>query len=234
MSVPDPGELASLVDRYRFECADGEAGKAVSAEGDSREAIVAPLVNGAEYTCIAFASNDLGTSPASPPSDVFRPCSNLFECHPFTRWLTLLLALVLIALLAWLLVRYLRGPRRWLTAVLDDGDTTGLGWGPKVGARIERDDGAFAMRSDRRTTAPIRLRDLRGEHVEVTSAGATSKVRPGQSTQVTDDEGMTHNLILRRYSHPPKPPKPPEEDPWSSTSRSSASNTASADEEVWS
>ena len=234
VSVPDPGALASLVDGYRFECSDGEAGEAVSAEGASREVIVAPLVNGVEYACIAFAINELGTSAASPASDAFRPCSNLFECNPWTRWLALILAILLALLLLWLLVRHIRGPRRWLTAVIDDGDTTGLGWGPKLGARIERDDGAFAMRSDRRTTAPIRLRDLRGEHIEVTSAGVTSKTRPGQSTTVTDDEGMTHNLILRRYSRPPKPSKPSEEDPWSSTSRSSASNAAPSDEDIWS
>lgn len=234
VSVADPGDLSVLVKSYLFECADGQGGAPVVQPAPDRSTTVTGLMNGTEYTCKAYAENDLGRSPASSSSDAFRPCSNLFECHPATRWLALLLALLLLALLAWLLAAFVRGPRRWLTAVLDDGDTTGLGWGPKLGARIERDDGAFAMRSDRRPTAPFRLRDLRGEHVEVTSAGTTSKVRPGQSTQVTDDEGIAHNLILRRYSRPPKPPKPPEEDPWSSTSRSSASNTASADEEVWS
>lgn len=234
VSVPDPGDVSVLVKSYLFECADGQGSAPVVQPAPDRSTTITGLMNGTEYTCRAYAENELGPSAASPSSDAFRPCSNLFECHPSTRWLALLLALVLLALLAWLLLAYLRGPRRWLTAVLDDGDTTGLGWGPKLGARIERDDGAFAMRSDRRPAAPIRLRDLRGEHVEVTFAGATTKVRPGQSTQVTDDEGIAHNLILRRYARPPKPPKPTEEDPWSSSSRSSATSTATADEEVWS
>lgn len=234
VSVADPGDLSVLVKSYLFECADGQGGAPVAQPAPDRSATVTGLANGTEYTCRAYAENDLGRSPASPSSDVFRPCSGLWDCYPSTRWVALLLALLLLALLAWLLVRFLRGPRRWLTAVVDDGDTTGLGWGPKLGARIEHDAGAFAMRSDRRPTAPFRLRDLRGEHVEVTSAGAISKVRPGQYTQVTDEDGNTHTLVLRRYSRPPKPPKPPEEDPWSSSSSASATRTTSADEEVWS
>ena len=236
VSVPDPGQLSGLADSYRFECADAEAGAPIAARAAERSTTVTGLTNGNEYTCVAYAENHLGQSSASPVSDSFRPCSNLFECSPWTRWFSLLLGLLLAFALAWLLIHWLRGPRHWFVAVLDGGEATRLGWGPKIGARIEREGTGFVVKSYRSPTAPIRVRDRGGDFVDLTSPEGQTRVRPGQSATVTDDDGGTHDLVLRRYSQPPKSPKVPgvDDDPWSSSTTGASTNTSSpTDDSAW-
>ena len=235
VSVPDLGQPSVLVDSYVFECADGIRGAEVSSRTTERSATVTGLVNGTEYTCVAYAQNPLGTSAASEASEAFRPCSNLFECNPWTRWIALLLLVLLGLLLLWLLFRYLRGPRRWFRAVLDSGEIRDLGWGPRIGARIDHQNEGPILRSDRRPTTPIRIRDRRSAFVELTSRSGLSKVRPGDPATITDEDDGSYTLILYRTKNRPQGNTTPggEDDAWS-PSGASSKGSVSTDDEVWS
>ena len=205
------------VEQYIYECSDA-AGQKTQGAGPLPEVVVSGLVNGANYTCVAFAENRIGRSPASVASASFRPCSGLFACNPIAGFgiaaagiLGLLVAAVIVAR------RYRARNRVWVTAQVDGGENRSLGWGPELGIELEREDqGAWFATIRPFDGSRIRVQ-YRGSARFIINGGAGIKdVHQGDPAPVRDGEGNVHQLILRRYRSKPKergaaapaPPKP--------------------------
>ena len=95
-----------------------------------------------------------------------------------------------------------------MTAQVDGGENRPLGWGPEIGVRlIEEEAGWFARALAAEATAPVQVR-YRGENRFVVTEGKhIVDVHQGDPTNVRDEAGKLHQLILRRYGAKPKDPK---------------------------
>lgn len=200
-------------EEYVFECRN-EGGIAGIETSQQPSAVVQQLTNGQTFECVAYAQNRIGKSPASVASARFSPCGGFFDCNPWATWGGA--GLVLLATLAalWYVARrYQRRNRVWITAQVDGGANRPLGWGPEIGIGLERDDeGWFA------TLRPFEGSDIKARYrgagrFVVTSRSHINDVHQGDPARVRDEQGILHELILRRYRQRPKeraaaPPPP--------------------------
>jgi hypothetical protein len=236
VSVPEAAAQSALIRDYSYECADGQGGSAVVQQSKERSTAVTGLTNSVQYTCVAYSQNEIGRSAASPASDPFTPCGSLFECNPMLQWVALAIGVLAALLTLLLLLMWLTHSgifKKWVTAALGDGSPENLGWGPRIGARIESEQDGPIVKPDRRPDAPIQIADRGGDRFYVTSTGAARTVRSGQPTTVVDADGASHELVLRKYSRKPaRHASEPEETDWSSPN-SAAAATGSEEEYAW-
>ena len=198
---PDDSTVVSI---YHYECsADNGTTWTGSADvpggGDTR-AQIGRLANGVAYVCRAFATNDSGTSEASPLSDAVRPCRNVLECNGLTVPLLAGVAGVLAGALLLALFVLTRGRGGGYTvAVVDVVHTANLGGGSNLGIRFERDgrliNGILAARGRK---ADIRIRKHRGDAFEVRDSVGTHVVASGEPVVIVHS-GTRHELVLRAF-----------------------------------
>ncbi len=221
----EPGDNAAKVivdavaggapaEQYIFECRDTAGAVVGNALSEQPSADVVGLTNGQTFDCVAYAQNRIGKSIASVPSARFSPCGGLFECQPWTMFVLIggvVAAALVIAVYAF--NRYKRRNRVWITAQVDGGANTPLGWGPEIGIRLERgEDGWFAsLRPAEGSEIQARYRG--DERFVVTSKAGIRDVHQGDPAPIRDEAGAPHELILRRYRRRPQeraaaPPPP--------------------------
>jgi hypothetical protein len=196
LKVSPGDDGGSPITDYRYECTtDGGVTWSLAADPVSGEPLarLQDFANGTEYACRASAANAKGASDPSPASNVFRPCSGLIECNPALKWMLPLLALVVSALIAWLLLAWRRERlRKHINAYVDEAGTITLGRGPRVGLAFVGDD---AHPGGANADVPIRYRG--SNEFDVTSGGRTTRVRAGDQFEVVDREGESHSVVLR-------------------------------------
>ena len=197
-------DAASAVSTYHYECSadDGTtwSGAADIPGGGDTTAQIGRLKNGTAYVCRAFATNDSGTSVASPLSDAVRPCSTFLECNNLTLPLIGVLGGVIVgALLLGLLFLARGGAGGYTVAVVDVVHTANLGGGSNLGIRFERNgrliDGIVAAKGRKRD---IRIRKHRGDAFEVRDSVGTHVVASGEPVVIVDS-GTRHELVLRAF-----------------------------------
>jgi len=163
-------------------------------------------VNGDTVTCVAYAENRIGRSPASVASAAFTPCAGL-ECNPILKYGLIggVLAVALVVI-GYAMRRYQLRNRVWVTAQVDGGENLPLGWGPDLGIRLERDgdEGAWFARGQAREGSPIRIRYRGRSRFLIASPIGTRDVHQGDPTPVRDEAGALHTLILRKYGGKPR------------------------------
>jgi len=199
---------------FDFECSadGGQTWTAQRTVGSDRPAIdIGGLINGTDYVCRAFATNDSGTGEASPLSDAIRPCSGLVGCNPILLVPIGSLVVVLGLGLVLAVMRRRAGRAVYVTAQVDHFAPVSLGRGPKVGMRfITRGQsnrvGGVAPAEGR--AADVRIRYSGGVTFEVASGGKKRKTEFGRLVQVTDPDGRVHELVLRAYDQPPQDGRP--------------------------
>ena len=200
------GGAADPTSRYHLECS-GDGGTTWSSKIDTstgdNTAVVAPLTNGVDYVCRAFAENAIGISAASPVSDAVRPCSGPLECNglllPVVGGLgALLLGGILIALVA-----LFRGRTTgYVIAVVDVVHSANVGHGSTLGIGFLRDPAARTITgivADRGKTADIRIRRRRDGSFVVRDRSGRHEVAEGDAVVVTDGTGGRHSLVLRAF-----------------------------------
>ena len=210
----DPVTGGAPAEQYIFECRDTNGAVVGNAVSDAPSATVVGLTNGQTFDCVAYAQNRIGKSAASVASARFSPCGGLFDCQPWTKFV--LIGGIVAAALAigfYAFNRYRRRNRVWITAQVDGGANTPLGWGPEIGIRLERgEEGWFAsLRPFEGSEITARYRG--DERFVVQSKAGIRDVHQGDPAQVRDEAGTLHELILRRYRQKPKeraaaPPPP--------------------------
>jgi hypothetical protein len=200
----DPVVGGAPVETYVFECTN-TAGQIIPGSGSTPSVVVTGLINGETVSCVAYAENRIGRSPASPASASFSPCGGLFDCNPWAKWV--ISGVVLAALLAAAAV-FVRGYRRrnrsWITAQVDGGENRPLGWGPEIGIRLVQDEAGWSAAALPPDGAPVRVR-YRGENRFLVTVGKrVEDVHQGDSASVRDEAGKLHHVTLRRYRDRPK------------------------------
>jgi hypothetical protein len=120
---------------------------------------------------------------------------------------------VLAAILGVVLIvarRYARRNRVWITAQVDGGANRPLGWGPKLGIGLDRDDAGWYAAQRPLDGAPIRIRYRGNNRFVVQSPAGIRDVHQGDPLLVREGTGASHQLILRRYDRRPReaPAKP--------------------------
>ena len=203
LSVAAPGAGAIPVDQYVFECKN-TAGQPARGVGSTPTLVVTGLTNGQTFTCVGYAENSVGRSPASPTSASFTPCGGLLDCNP---WLKFVLAGVVIAGLlgvGWVFFRqYQRRNRAWITAQVDGGVNRPLGWGPELGVRLVEDETGWSATPLPPEGAAVRVRYEGENRFAVTMGTRIVHVHQGDPSSVKDDSGTFHQIILRRYRDKP-------------------------------
>jgi hypothetical protein len=206
----DPVGGGAPVEQYVYECT-GAAGQKALGAGPEPNVVVTGLVNGESFQCVAYTENRIGRSAPSPASASFTPCGGVLDCNPWARWVVY--GVVLAAILGVVLIvarRYARRNRVWITAQVDGGANRPLGWGPKLGIGLDRDDAGWYAAQRPLDTAPIRVRYRGNNRFVVQSPAGIRDVHQGDPSLVREGTGGTHQLILRRYDRPPReaPAKP--------------------------
>jgi hypothetical protein len=203
VSIGGPADPTS---RYHLECS-GDSGATWPATTDTstgdNSAVVAPLTNGVDYVCRAFAENAIGISAASPLSDAVRPCSGPLECNglllPVLGGLgALLLGGILLALTA----LYRGRTTGYVIAVVDVVHSANVGHGSTLGIGFLRDPNARTITgivADRGSTADIRIRRRRDGTFVVRDRSGRHEVADGDAVVVTDGTGGRHSLVLRAF-----------------------------------
>jgi hypothetical protein len=220
----DPVSGGVPVEQWDFECTGAGGHKSVGA-GPAPNLVVTGLTNGETFQCVAYAENRIGRSAASVASASFQPCASLFQCNPAAIYFVA--GGAVLAILAGFLVAarlYARRNRVWVTAQVDGGANRPLGWGPRLGVGLDRDDdGWFAAQRPIRK-APIQVRYKGNNRFEVESAAGVRDVHQGDPATVRETAGETHQLILRRYAR-----RTGEEAPTTPTTRTTAAAASVAD-----
>jgi fibronectin type III domain protein len=200
----DPVAGGAPVEQYDFECTN-TAGQKVVGAGPEPNVLVTGLTNGETFQCVAYTENKIGRSGASPASASFTPCGGIFDCNPWARWVVYGVVLA-VALAALLLVvrRYTRRNRVWITAQVDGGANRPLGWGPALGIGLDTDESGWYAAPRPLDKAPIQVRYRGKNRFLVHSAAGFRDVHQGDEAAVRAGTGETHQLILRRYSQPPR------------------------------
>jgi hypothetical protein len=208
----DGGALVSVdlpaggapVENYVVECTGAGGGPAATGTNPVPPIAVAGLVNGDTVTCVAYTENRIGRSEASVASAAFTPCAGL-DCSPILRLgLSAGVALAAFAIAAYLVFLYRRRNRVWVTVQVDGGTNQPLGWGPELGIRLERAGDGWSATAQPLVGSGIRVRHMRRNWFEVTSANGTREVHQGNPTPVRDETGAVHQLILREYRSQPR------------------------------
>ena len=207
----DPVAGGVPAEDYIFECTDA-AGQTFPGAGIQPNATITGLVNGQTYTCVAYAENRIGRSPASVASAAFSPCSGIIACSPLLAAGIGLGVLLVGLVMAFFAMRmYQRRSRVWVTAQLDGGPNLPLGWGPDIGVSLEQAEsgGMFASPSTFEG-ADIKAQYSGNGRFLVSSRAGIHDVHQGDPAPVRDIDGNLHQLILRRYrSRPDDTPPPP-------------------------
>ena len=202
----DPVTAGAPPEQYIFECSNaaGPVGTGTGSAAD-HSAVVQGLPNGDTFTCVAYAENRIGRSPASVASASFSPCGGIFECQPWTKFAVIgLVVLGGLAMAMYAYRRYSRRNRVWVTAQVDGGANRPLGWGPEIGIHIDHDDGGWFASIRPYETSEIKAQYRGSERFLVTSKAGIKDVHQGDPAPVRDEEGKLHELILRRYRQKPQ------------------------------
>ena len=197
------------VTAFDFECsADGGTTWTIQRRvtGSRPSVTMSGLVNGTEYVCRAFASNDSGSGEASALSDAFRPCSGVLGCNPILFVPIGLFALLLVIVLLFALVRRAAGRAVYVTAQVDQFNPVSLGRGPNVGMAFKRgpQNRVAGIEAAAGRKADVRIRYTGGVTFQVTGGGRRRKTEFGRVIQVTDPDGKSHELVLRAFDQPPQ------------------------------
>lgn len=199
----DPGAGGAPAEQYIAECRNA-AGQMSTGAASAPSVVVTGLVNGDAVTCVAYAENRIGRSPASVASAAFSPCAGL-DCSPPLKFGliggSLLAALVLAAYVARV---YTRRNRVWITAQVDGGENRPLGWGPELGVALERDDAVWFAAPRPVPGAAVRVRYVGNQRFDVGVGPSVRAVHQGDPTTVRDSDGQVHQLILRKYRARPR------------------------------
>jgi len=199
---------------FDFECSadGGQTWTAQRTVGSDRPATdIGGLINGTDYVCRAFATNDSGTGEASPLTDVIRPCSGLIGCNPILMVPIGGLVVLLGLALALAVMRRMAGRAVYVTAQVDQFVPVSLGRGPKVGMTFIRrgsSNRVAGIAPAEGRAADVRIRYSGGTTFEVASGGKKRKTEFGRAVQVTDRDGRVHELVLRAYDQPPQHGRP--------------------------
>lgn len=207
------------IEQYVYVCTN-TAGASVQAAGAEPTVVVPGLPNGQSFTCVAYAENSVGRSPASVASASFSPCAGLFECNPWTKFAfggVVIAAIAVVGLLAF--QRYQRRNRAWITAQVDGGENRPLGWGPELGIQLVEDDTGWSLAVlPPAETAPVRVRFERDNRFMVTIGTRITHIHQGDPTSIRDAAGGIHQIILRRYRDKPNDRTPVKPQPGSADS----------------
>ncbi|MEO5703475.1 MAG: fibronectin type III domain-containing protein, partial [Candidatus Limnocylindrales bacterium] len=202
----DPIAGGAPAERYVVDCSNA-AGSVGTGTDSAPSILVTGLTNGDTVTCVAYAENRVGRSPASVASAAFSPCAGL-DCSPLLKF-GLLGGSVLagLALAAYVARRYARRNRVWISAQVDGGENRSLGWGPDIGVELERDDvGWFAtLRPLEGARLPVRY--VGSQRFAVGKGSGIRDVHQGDPIAVRDVDGQRHQLTLRKYGARPRDAK---------------------------
>lgn len=192
------------VERYIFECSDG-AGQTFRGSGPQPNVVVTGLANGETYQCVAIAENQVGRSAPSASSAGFSPCGGLFDCNPWAIWVVSGVALAALLGGAVLAMRlYTARTRIWVTAQVDGGVNSPLGWGHEHGLGLDRNDAGWYARAVPLDRAAIRIRYTGKNRFLVQSQAGMRDVHQGDPAPVREGTGDAHQLIVRIYRKPPR------------------------------
>jgi hypothetical protein len=212
--IVDPVAGGAPAEDYVFECRDTAGAVAGNTISQQPSAVVAGLANGQTFDCVAYAQNRIGKSEASAASARFSPCGGFLDCNPWAKFV-LIGGVVAAALVLGLYAfnRYRRRNRVWITAQVDGGANTPLGWGPEIGIQLEQGDAGWFAALRPAEGSDITARYRGDERFVVTSKAGIRDVHQGDPAPVRDETGGLHELILRRYRQRPKervlaPPAP--------------------------
>lgn len=197
----------TVVSGYHYECsADGGATWTASSDTttpDGTTAQVAPLANGTDYVCRAFAEGAAGRSDASPISDAVRPCGGAFECTPVLVPVAGGLVVLLLVGLALLVFAFLRSRQRgYVVAVVDVVHTANLGHGSRLGIRFVKDPMTRRLTglvADRGAEADIKIRHLGRDRFEIQDRLGRRQTTSGEAIITADSTGARHELVLRAF-----------------------------------
>jgi Fibronectin type III domain len=195
------------VSKYHYECSGDNGGTwpaATDASSDGTPARIDALTNGVEYTCRAFAANDVGMSDASPLSDLVKPCGSALECNPILLPGLGALGLLLFGGLLLALIALFRGRTTgYVVAVVDVVHTANIGHGSNLGIAFVRAPDSRRVTgivADHGKTADVRIRKLRGGRFAVRDRTGRHEVNDGDSVVVADSVGTRHSLVLRAFA----------------------------------
>jgi hypothetical protein len=195
----DPVSSGAPVEQYDFECT-GPTGHKVVGAGPQPNVVVTGLTNGETVQCVAYTENRIGRSAASVASASFAACGGLFECNPFAIWIAG--GVVVLAVLAGLLLiarLYARRNRVWVTAQVDGGPNRPLGWGPRLGIGLLRDEDGWYAAQRPIKAAPIQVSYRGNNRFAIESSAGLRDVHQGDPATVREGSGEAHQLILRIY-----------------------------------
>ena len=199
----DPVSGGGAVEQYVYECTNA-AGQVVRGAGPEPSVVVAGLVNGETFQCVAYTENAIGRSAPSPASASFSPCGGLFDCIPRLRFVVIGAVLAALAVAAMLFMRRYRARSRvWVTAQVDGGQNRPLGWGPELGVGLAQDEAGWYAAPRPLPGAPIKVRYQGKNRFVVQSTAGTRDVHQGDVAPVREGTGDLHQLILRRYRQRP-------------------------------
>jgi hypothetical protein len=200
----DPVSGGAPVEQYDYACTSA-AGHTALGAGPGPTVVVTGLVNGEAFQCVAYAENRIGRSAPSVASASFTPCGGLFDCNPWAIWVVgggglvgIIGALLIAARL------YARRNRVWVSAQVDGGPDRPVGWGPRLGIGLDRDDAGWYAAERPLDGATIRVRYEGKNRFMVQSPAGIRNVHQGDPAPVREGTGETHQLILRRHPSPPR------------------------------
>jgi hypothetical protein len=197
----------SVASSYKYECSSDNGATwpatASALTPDDSTAQIGGLSNGTAYVCRAFASNDSGTSEASPLSDAIVPCATFLDCNGLELpVLGGLAVLVLGAILIGLFFLFRDRGGGYTVAVVDVVHTANLGGGSNVGLafvgapRARSLDGIVAAKGKK---ADVRIHRLRGGRFRVEDKHGSHVVDSGEPVVVSDQSGVRHELVVRAF-----------------------------------
>lgn len=206
--VPGP-DGGSAITGYEVACqrsGDPSTLQPVETAADGTGIVLASLTNEVPYECAASAVNRYGVGPASVLSAPFTPCGSILQCVPWlTPLLILLLGLLLAALAFWLLRWYANRLRPWITAEVDDLPAELLGRGPIVHMDLIRNArGMVTQVSPSAPGAELSVTYLGGDRFTAgTALGEPVELQDGFPTAIVDGTGSSHRLTVRAYREAP-------------------------------
>jgi hypothetical protein len=191
---------------YTVECsADGGATWSVKLEPPvgNPTVKVESLTNGTDYVCRTYATNAIGTSAASPPSDSARPCGSLIECN--TQMLPLfggILGLLALGIFAGLVLLARTRVTGYVIAVVDVIHTANIGHGSSLGISMTRAEGGRSITglvADTGPNAELRIRRLRNGSFAITDRNGRREVADGAPGTFIDSVGVRHAIVLQAF-----------------------------------
>ena len=204
VTVPSDQEGVSA---YTIECsADNGATWPIRTQppGGSTTAQIEQLTNGTDYVCRTYATNVIGTSPASAQSDAARPCGSVIECNsamlPLFAAILGLLAAGIIAGLVLLARTRVTG---YVIAVVDVVHTANIGHGSSLGISLTRAEGTRSITgivADTGPNAEVRIRRLRNGGFAVRDRNGRREVADGDPIAFVDTVGVRHTLVLQAFA----------------------------------